>query len=580
MTGAQRKVVEALRGAGKLEAVYVPAAAGEAYRFAEPFIARFDTAQARDRETSLPHWSVAQYDTRTIELRETCHAAGELLRDGVPAHDIGIVARTLDPYDIAVLNRFAIEEGFAPAAGEQTPLVAHRLGRALTTLLRVREHGFPRGEVIELLRDGFEPKGFLDTDEIDVATRRARIAGGTSDELKPLARSAAIGAYIAIVSEVESLAPGATLGGSETAEFLTNAIARFRIDTDLDLAAAEAIDTIAATFRRTAKWNVRFDTATILDALAQESLPPPVPHSPLPTIFCADVMRFRGRSFAHLFAIRMQDDVFPQRRLDDPLLPDHDRRALGVREIGDGRDEERMLFQLLLDGTQSIHFSFAGGDGFGKVLRPSPLLKSFVIGQQPERRAELLKNFAAAFVPNADSQNSLSCHPDDTEAGPAASHRRQLQLLAKSGTRSVFDGYLFAENDDEALRSKLASALTSVSPTQLEDFGECPQKFFFKHIPRRPRHRRSGARAAAQRPRQRQTRPRHSRAVLSRPQRRRLRTHGRGIATAREQRRRTDRRAGRRRLRHAGARHRALQPDDARHRAHRYQAHPPRVRRS
>jgi RecB family exonuclease len=65
---------------------------------------------------------------------------------------------------------------------------------------------------------------------------------------------------------------------------------------------------------------------------------------------------------------------------------------------------------------------------------------------------------------------------------PAFPGRRQLQLLAKMGTRSPFDGYLFAEVDDPTLRAKLANAITSVSPTQLEDFGECPQKFFFKHI--------------------------------------------------------------------------------------------------
>ena len=41
MTGAQRRVVEALRTIGKLEAVYVPAAEGDAHRFAEPFVASF-----------------------------------------------------------------------------------------------------------------------------------------------------------------------------------------------------------------------------------------------------------------------------------------------------------------------------------------------------------------------------------------------------------------------------------------------------------------------------------------------------------------------------------------------------------
>jgi ATP-dependent helicase/DNAse subunit B len=173
----------------------------------------------------------------------------------------------------------------------------------------------------------------------------------------------------------------------------------------------------------------------------------------------------------------MQDDVFPQRRLDDPLVPDYDRQRLDVREIGDGRDEERMLFQLLLDGADTVHFSFAGGDGFGKTLRPSPLLKSFVIAQQPERKTELLKNFGGAFIRRQDEPGNAGVLP----AGLAAS-RRQLQLLAKMGTKSAFDGYLFAEDDDATLRAKLANAITSVSPTQLEDFGECPQKFFYKHI--------------------------------------------------------------------------------------------------
>jgi hypothetical protein len=55
MTGAQRRVIEALRTAGKLEAIYVPAAEGDAYRFAQPFINSFDTAQPRNHETPQPH---------------------------------------------------------------------------------------------------------------------------------------------------------------------------------------------------------------------------------------------------------------------------------------------------------------------------------------------------------------------------------------------------------------------------------------------------------------------------------------------------------------------------------------------
>ncbi|MBK5258036.1 MAG: PD-(D/E)XK nuclease family protein, partial [Thermoanaerobaculia bacterium] len=55
---------------------------------------------------------------------------------------------------------------------------------------------------------------------------------------------------------------------------------------------------------------------------------------------------------------------------------------------------------------------------------------------------------------------------------------RQLQLFARAGSRSSFDGFITSP----LIRERAALALQSVSPTRLEDFGECPQKFFFKEI--------------------------------------------------------------------------------------------------
>src|SRR5262249_17740619 len=145
-----------------------------------------------------------------------------------------------------------------------------------------------------------------------------------------------------------------------------------------------------------------------------------------------------------------------QRRVEDPILSDADRRDIGLREIGDGRDEERLLFQLLLDGAEDVRFSFAGSDGFGKVLRRATFLRGWAVAQ-----------CRTGFTPSGRA-----------EARPTlGNHQRQLQLLAKSGTRSVFDGYIFAGGDDAAVRAQLAAALQTVSPTHLEDFGECPQKF-------------------------------------------------------------------------------------------------------
>ena len=111
----------------------------------------------------------------------------------------------------------------------------------------------------------------------------------------------------------------------------------------------EAIDEVADLFRRAGNW--RFEVPALLDALEQQQLPA-TRNAQRATIWTGDVMRFRGRSFQHLFVIRMQDDVFPQRRVEDPILPDTDRRQLGLREIGDGRDEERLLAKDLAGYTE------------------------------------------------------------------------------------------------------------------------------------------------------------------------------------------------------------------------------------
>ena len=381
-----------------------------------------------------PEARTTRFDTRLEELRSVCASVAELLARGVT--DVGIVARSLEPYDIRLINRFASEFGFTTTLADETPLAAHRIGRGAITLLRLRERGFPRADVLELVRDGLYTRTRIGVDRADAETRRARIAGGTSAELRVMrSRSPVIDDYIALVAELEELtaSPTADLGSL------------FRVETEADLAAAEKLDDIAALFRRASVWNRGLDAAAIIDAIEHESIT-----RASTGVWVGDVMRFRGRTFSHLFVVRMQDDVFPQRRTEDPLVPDADRRLLGVREIGDGREEEALLFQLLLDNTtEEVRFSYASGDGFGKVLRPSRYLRGLECGS----KAAALK--AAASPPHS---------------------KRQLQLLVRSGTSSIFDGYV--PSIGEQVRAKLES----VSPTQLEDFGECPQKFLLKHI--------------------------------------------------------------------------------------------------
>lgn len=443
MTGAQWQLTEALLHAGRISGVWVPSEAPFAQPFVRllaPFVEKNDALPGRSPNhgtTSVPALTVATYETGFEELRSVCSLVAGLIAHGTPANAIGIVARSLEPYDMRLLNRFANEQGFSTALAEEIPLSAHRIGRGALTLLRLRDRGFPRADVLGLVRDGLRAKTRLNPNVTDAETRRARIAGGTREQLQRMrTRSPVIEGYITLVAELEEMT--ATIDQ----QFLGRLGSLFHLETDADLRAAAKLDEVAALFRRAGAMTA----ADVMDAIEQATLPwQPADRNQTPVVWAGEIARFRGRSVDHLFAIRMQDEVFPQRRTEDPLLPDQDRILLGLRQIGDGRDEEQLLFSLLADSTSTqVHFSYATGDGFGKVLRPS------------------------RFVRNIPHSVLHTAHAV-SEQQP---RKRQLQLLAKSGTRSAFDGYI-PGIDPSTLR---------LSPTQLEDFGECPQKFLFKHI--------------------------------------------------------------------------------------------------
>jgi hypothetical protein len=402
------------------------------------------------RNPEEPPVRVTLFDTHFNELAGVCASVASLLADGVEPGSIGIVARSLEPYDVRLLERFARQHGFATTLADELPLTAHRIGRGVVTLLRLAERGFPRADVLELVRDGLRTRTQLNADNVDAATRRARVAGGTTAELAPFRnhRVAEVDTYLTLVAELEELT------STIDASFLARAASLFRIETEQDLAAAEAIDEVAALFRRTAVWNRGTDVPSMLDALGHVTLGAPRAAETLPRVWAGDVMRFRGHSFDHVFVVRMQDDIFPQRRTEDPLTPDSDRQHLGVREIGDGAQEEALLYQLLFDGTSTaLTIAYATTDGFGKILRPSRYLRPFGT-----------PTVAEAMPTNAPGR----ARPPEAP--------RALQLLSKAGTSSVFDGYL------TTLHNHVREKLTSLSPTQLEDFGECPQKFLLKHL--------------------------------------------------------------------------------------------------
>ncbi len=100
-----------------------------------------------------------------------------------------------------------------------------------------------------------------------------------------------------------------------------------------------------------------------------------------------DVIEARSRTFEHLFVLGLNRGVFPRLVLEDPMLPDGVRLALGARGAGvlpdlvekrAGFDEERFLFAQLLAASPRVTLSWQETDDDNLPLAVSPLVARLV----------------------------------------------------------------------------------------------------------------------------------------------------------------------------------------------------------
>jgi RecB family exonuclease len=474
MTGVQMELASAIASAGRLDSVYVPLSdpLHRDYAFAAPFLeacrSRLGTGEPAPMSSPIDtRQSFSCYTTRRDEIRSICSEVSRLIAGRVPPSEIGIVCRSADPIETAAFTRSAAEEGFGLGARRELPLRGQRIGRAVQRLLRIRQAGIPRSWVIELLRDGLlveSVRGSSAIDHLDRLTRRQGIAGGDAavvtaaiEGLRTRDAEAAekLGSYAAVTAEIEEMTAGFASSTSRgQGDVLRGLLGRFRPETAEDLAAFDLLEEVASTLDAGAVLGVAGDAETAAELIENCVIPLRQPEGP--AVWFGDLMTIRGRSFRHLFAYAVEEDRLPQGRSPDPLLTDPDRASLGLPQIGDGRAEEALLFRMLLDSAEDLHLSWAASDGYGKVLRPSPLIASAARGVRAER--------APAPSPPA----ALTPHL-----------QRQLALMAGAGGAGEYDGYI---DVDEAMQLEIRRRLEIISPTMFEDFGECPQKFLFRRL--------------------------------------------------------------------------------------------------
>jgi RecB family exonuclease len=512
LTGLQQKLIFALHRAGALDSFWIPVPLADGsiapgYDYARPLIDSLDRlgrsagAQPEHHDhtsSGRAAFSISNHPAQPREVREVMARIRAMIDQGTPPSDIAVVARSVDDRLASLVTREARAYRLEVTPRRGRRLASHPWGRAVLDLLRIRRERFHREVIVSLaaapFRKGTIPDGAYAA-ELDEAARKAEIPGGTSARIRKMVPSLMpwlqprIELLAETVAAFERLSRGTeeskrAAAWAEWLERLTDSL-RFRVEEDL--AAAESLAGLAELLRMPAL------AETSLDALELSSLLDSLPDLPPETtagdpVWFGDLMTFRGRSFPHVFGVAMQQEEFPQRRTEDVLLPNEERRALGVREIADGREEERLLFELLRDGaTDSLHLSYSAGDGIRRSWRPSMFLKDLALGTASDEaeRSRIVRSFDR-WVGERDEGAPLASSLAEQAAarvvsGGEISHllARQLRLATTSGTRSAYDGHLTPAPPFE---TAIAARLLELSPRRVETFGVCPHRFFLETV--------------------------------------------------------------------------------------------------
>lgn len=499
VTQLQERFLRALKGAGKLAAVYFPFTfegdePAPRYSFASRLVRRL--LDGEQPEEVAPRRAAARVEvirrtTRAEEHSAVCRSIAQLLSGGTPASDVGVVKRSLTPLDVDLLQRTAREFGFAFNRGVQRPLVATRPGRALRLLLSVAKNGFGRQDVIEIAAAGLRTpllRSDRAVERLDDISRRCDIVGGTATEVQRVVAASLYAEdnratdYINFVRELESITrkiPDAATGAVWRSR-LASLLDQLKFETESDLAAASVIDELIASISRFPATVMREDVIALLrDSVVEAEVN-------TDAVWVGDVMHARGRTFAHLYLIAAEDDQFPQRRSEDPLLPDSVRDHFSVRQIGTGEEEEQMLFELLRDAARERFVaSMAATEAGGKLKRPSRFVLQACREIYPDETGAIVSNFAAWADAKFPIASAAATRREQRRRAlieratpPSVALQQALRRAATVRTRSSYDGFIGSAE----FRQTMLERLGRISPTRLERFGDCPQKFLFSSL--------------------------------------------------------------------------------------------------
>jgi ATP-dependent helicase/nuclease subunit B len=494
-------------------------------------------------EVAPPELSVRSVVGPEEELSSTCRTILDLVEThGYRFHEIGVVARTLDPY--CTLLRPVFDRHRIPlTTTARRPFVHHPLCKALLLLAALPVNDFYRSAMLDLvtspyfaapLRDSaaYRPEQWravvealnithgldewrrlerasqsaleLDGDGEDTAALgplrvgphvTALLWSTVSGVLSAYAGLPSHGAYGTLLDAFQRLVhqhlrrPNEEEQGSESAAVAT-------LWEAIDQTLNNLGDLTAIT--RDVTWA---DFADLLTHAFERASIPLEPAS-IEGVMVTDAMAARGLGFKALFVLGLNEKVFPRYIREDPFLRDRHRLVLETTlgyKVGEklpGYDEEALLLRLLDQAAERrLYLSYQRADDAGRTLAPSPYLSEAgprpgtlapMVDSVPRRMTEQLaqRPVLGRFLPPKELARCLAVNGTD-----AADHLLEATGGDAATFRTGVEALARTETDHPALTAfdGLTGAVEShwaflqdrgIAPTPLERYARCPFRYF------------------------------------------------------------------------------------------------------
>lgn len=470
------------------------------------------------------------------------HALGRI-DDDTPAEEVAVLARSLEPYAVAVES--VIGDRIPVSTSARVPLRRDAAVHDLLVVLRVLDEDFPRGATVEILRSprirwdalGAErPFG----DRAEAWSREAKLLRGLEGWTRDLPawasdvwiredadederarrleegrrrseRSEAMGRALTLLAarlEPERARPWAE--HAELLEAFVREVLPGRGDDESDPAIRALLEVLedladlddlrgrstAVPFGEMVRWISR----------AVDDTDIPLAESDTRGIRVLDAMQARGLTFRRVFLVGVNERFFPRVPREDAFLEDdarrrlieHTGRPLPVKSEGD--DEEHLLLALVLGAARDgIEVSWQRADDDGKSKTPSLALREIarVARGTPDLASLLHESQRVPAHPRAwletlgRDPGLLSAREERVllalqSAGPGLAS----ELLASRGEAPVrgldmlhaTESFVPGELHYDARVGAGARLPERYSVTAVERLGRCPLQFFFHDV--------------------------------------------------------------------------------------------------